>query len=97
MTITVTYNPPPPPPPPPPVEQGTVTITMDAALANKLQAMLGHCNGFIFDALHTKLLDALKGQPGVEVLKMIYRPGADEEGPLRLWIDLQKRHIFVKR
>ena len=64
MTIKVTYT-------PPPKAEGTVTLEISESLAQKLRALLRHCNSGAFDALSTQLSGELpdqgflgmKGQP----------------------------------
>ena len=53
MTISARYTPPPSPPP------GIVTITLNDDEANKLRALLGKCNGLVFDRLYNAIHSAL--------------------------------------
>ena len=70
---------------------------MDAELAIKLKALLGHCNGGHFDRLHSALKESLVDARSLNDFRLVYRRGADEEAPptKRQYIDLMHRYEFL--
>lgn len=51
MIVTAIYTPPPEQPKP----QGKLTLELDTATAYKLLALVGQCNGCVFDKLHAAM------------------------------------------